>query len=51
MNCTFSSESQDVTTLTKGGYDDDGYVTVESLDPFPMSVISTIISFETYETR
>ena len=51
MGTTFSSSSQDDTTLTKGGFTEDAYTVVKSEDPMPMTVLSTIISFEVEERR
>jgi hypothetical protein len=51
MDTTFSTESKDDTHLTKGGFTEDAYTVITSDDPFPCTVLSTIVSFEVEERR
>ncbi len=51
LDTTFSTESQDDTKLTKGGFTEDAYTVVTSDDPLPFTVLATIISFEVEEQR
>ena len=49
MNADFSTSSTDHTVLAKGGYSEDGYTVVKSDEPYPMTVIATIVSFSVDE--
>jgi hypothetical protein len=51
LDTTFSTESQDDTKLTKGGFTEDAYTVISSDDPMPFTVLSTVISFEIEERR
>lgn len=51
MNCTYSDRSKDAVTLAKGGFDEDGFIQIQTEEPFPMTILATVISFEVYETR
>ncbi len=51
LGTTFSTESQDDTKLTKGGFSEDNYTIVTSDDPVPFTLLATIISFEVEERR
>ena len=51
LECTFSTQAQDATVLTKGGFSEDGYTTVTSTDPYPFTCLATIVSFTVDENR
>jgi len=51
LNATYSNSSQDATVLSKGGFDEDAYVVITSDEPYPFTVLSTVISFEVEERR
>lgn len=51
LDATFSTSSQDVTRLTKGGFSEDAYTVITSDEPVPFTVLATIISFEVEERR
>lgn len=51
LDVEFSKKSKDSTVLTKGGFSEDGYTVIKSDDPYPFSVIATIISFSVDENR
>jgi len=51
MDTTFSSQSQDDTKLTSGGFTEDAYTTITSETPFPCTILATIISVEIEERR
>ena len=51
LGASFSNQSQDKTIATKGGFTEDAYTTITSEVPYPMTVLSAIISFEVEETR
>ncbi len=51
LSTTFSTDSQDDTILTKGGFSEDAYTVVTSDEPVPFTVLATIISFEVEERR
>jgi hypothetical protein len=51
LDTTFSTQSQDDTKLTKGGFTEDAYTVISSDNPMPFTVLSTVISFEIEERR
>ena len=51
LNANFSSKAKDATVLTQGGYSEDGYTVVKSDEPYPFTVLATIISFSVDEQR
>ena len=51
LNVEFSEKSKDSTVLTKGGFSEDGYTVIKSGEPYPFSVIATIVSFSVDENR
>ena len=51
LDTTFSTQSQDDTKLTKGGFSEDAYTVITSDEPVPFTVLATIISFEVEERR
>jgi len=51
LNTTFSTSSQDAVILNKGGFTEDAYTTILSEEPYPFTVLSTIISFDVEERR
>jgi len=51
LNTTFSTSSKDVTILNKGGFDEDAYTVIVSDEPYPFTVLSTVISFDVEERR
>ena len=51
MDATFSTEAQDATVLSSGGFDESGQVVIKSSDPYPFTILATIISFSVDEQR
>jgi len=51
LECTYSEKSDDATVNVRGGLNDDGYIVVTSADPYPMTVLATIVSFSVDESR
>lgn len=51
LSTTFSTNSQDDTNPTDGGFSEDGYTVVTSDEPMPFTLLATIISFEIEERR
>jgi hypothetical protein len=51
LNTDFNTDSQDVTTLTHGGFSEDAYTVITSEEPSPFTVLATVISFEVEERR
>ena len=51
LECTYSKKSDDATVNVRGGFNDDGYIVVKSTDPYPMTVLATIVSFSVDESR
>ena len=51
LGCTFSTSSQDATSLISGGYDENGIIVISNDCPYPMTVLATIISFTVDENR
>lgn len=51
LGAIFSKKSFDIASPVKGGSSEEGYVTIESATPDPMTVIAAIISFDVKEKR
>ena len=51
LECEFFTESQDKQVQVRGGFADEGYVVIQSQDPFPFTTLATIISFSVDEQR
>lgn len=49
LNAEFGTSSKDAKVLTKGGFSPDGFTVVKSAEPFPMTVLATIVSVEITE--
>lgn len=49
LNTEYSETATDQTILTKGGFSTDGYTVVKSDDPYPFTLLSTIITFSVDE--
>lgn len=51
LECTFSKESKDKQVQVRGGFAEDGYVSIVSEDPYPFTALAAIISFSVDEQR
>jgi hypothetical protein len=51
LKAIFSKKSLDVAIPVKGGSAEEGYVTIESAEPYPMTAIAAVISFDIKEQR
>jgi hypothetical protein len=51
LSAIFSKKSLDIASPVKGGSSEEGYVTIESVTPDPMTAIAAIISFDVKENR
>jgi len=51
MGATFDTDSRDAVIPVKGGMAVDGYTTIKSEDPYPMTIISAVVEFSIDETR
>lgn len=49
LSTTFSTNSQDDTKPTDGGFSEDAYTVVTSEEPVPFTLLATIVSFEVEE--
>lgn len=51
IDAIFSKKSFDIASPVKGGSSEEGYVTIESTEPHPMTAIAAVISFDIKEKR
>ena len=51
IEATFGTISNDSTITVRGGHSPDGYVVIKSDEPYPMTVLATIVSFSVDENR
>lgn len=51
LGAMFSKKSFDIAIPVKGGSSEEGYITIESTEPHPMTAIAAIISFDIKEQR
>jgi hypothetical protein len=51
VEATFATQSADSTIVTRGGMSEDSYTVVKSDNPYPFTVLATIISFTVEENR
>lgn len=49
MNAEFSTQSSDKSLLVRGGFSPDGYVVAKSVEPYPMSVLATVVEITDWE--
>jgi len=49
MNAEFSTKSKDAQALTKGGYSKEGYTLIKSAEPYPMTILTIMVSFDVTE--
>jgi hypothetical protein len=51
IEASFGTISNDSTITVRGGHSPDGYVVIKSDEPYPMTVLATIVSFSVDENR
>jgi hypothetical protein len=45
----YETVSRDISVLTKGGFSKDGYTIIKSIEPYPMTILATIVEVEVWE--
>ena len=51
LNAVFDTDSRDISSSVKGGVSTDGYTTIKSEEPSPMTIIAAIVEFTVEEQR